>query len=119
MIRVCELAKKMSTSSLEVLKQADALDIEAYSPLSQLDTADASRLQEVFQRSATNAGANACPLPRKKLDSARHDAGAVQAELAVLRLIAPVRWRWDEARGIEAPAKLAERRQGAQQPRRR
>jgi hypothetical protein len=34
MMRVCELAKKMRTSSLEVLKQADALDIEAYSPLS-------------------------------------------------------------------------------------
>ena len=28
MMRVCELAKKMKTSSLEVLKQADALDIE-------------------------------------------------------------------------------------------
>ena len=54
-MRVCELAKKMHTSSMEVLKQADALDIEAYSPLSQLDAGDATRLQDHFgKRSAAD-----------------------------------------------------------------
>ncbi len=49
-MRVCELAKRIQTSSVEVLKQADALGIEAYSPLTQLDAQDASRLQEVFSQ---------------------------------------------------------------------
>jgi len=47
-MRVCELAKKIQTSSVEVLKQADALGIEAYSPLTQLDAQEVSRLQEHF-----------------------------------------------------------------------
>lgn len=51
-MRVCELAKKMQTSSAEVLKQADALEIEAYSPLSQLEAQDVSRLQDVFGKRA-------------------------------------------------------------------
>jgi len=50
MIRVCELAKKFRTSSVEVLKQADSLGIEVYSPLTHLDGEDASRLQEVFEK---------------------------------------------------------------------
>ena len=49
-MRVCELAKKIQTSSVEVLKQADALGIEAYSPLSQLDAQEASRLQDFFKQ---------------------------------------------------------------------
>ena len=49
-MRVCELAKKIQTSSVEVLKQADALGIEAYSPLTQLDAQDASRLQDHFKQ---------------------------------------------------------------------
>ncbi|MEI7900911.1 MAG: translation initiation factor IF-2 [bacterium] len=54
-MRVCELAKKAQTSSAEVLKQADALGIEAYSPLSKLDAQEASRLQDYFkQRPATD-----------------------------------------------------------------
>jgi translation initiation factor IF-2 len=54
-MRVCELAKKIQTSSVEVLKQADALGIEAYSPLSQLDAQEASRLQDLFaQRPAAD-----------------------------------------------------------------
>ncbi len=47
-MRVCELAKSVKASSLEVLKQADALGIEAYSPLSQLDEKDVAKLQDVF-----------------------------------------------------------------------
>jgi translation initiation factor IF-2 len=35
---------------MEVLKQADVLGIEAYSPLTQLDAQDASRLQEVLKQ---------------------------------------------------------------------
>ncbi|MDD4016969.1 MAG: translation initiation factor IF-2 [Kiritimatiellae bacterium] len=50
MMRVCELAKKVQTSSVEVLKQADALGIEAYSPLSRLDAQAVARLQEHFLR---------------------------------------------------------------------
>ena len=42
-MRVCELAKKVQTSSMEVLKQAERLDIEVYSALSQLDADDVSR----------------------------------------------------------------------------
>jgi translation initiation factor IF-2 len=49
-MRVCELAKKFQASSVEVLKQADILGIEAYSPLSQLDAQEASRLQDYFQQ---------------------------------------------------------------------
>ena len=49
-MRVCEFAKKNQTSSVEVLKQADALGIEAYSPLTQLDTQDVSRLQDYFKQ---------------------------------------------------------------------
>jgi len=55
MMRVCELAKNVQTSSVEVLKQADALGIEAYSPLSRLDAQAVARLQEHFlQRSSAD-----------------------------------------------------------------
>ncbi|HPO36954.1 MAG TPA: translation initiation factor IF-2 [Kiritimatiellia bacterium] len=89
MMRVCELAKKMRTSSLEVLKQADALDIEAYSPLSQLDAADASRLQEVFsKRSARDieaeSAARAACYQEKRTAAATRRAAQVQTERAVL-----------------------------------
>jgi len=89
MMRVCELAKKMRTSSLEVLKQADALDIEAYSPLSQLDAADASRLQEVFsKRSASDieaeSAARAACYQEKRTAAATRRAAQVQTERAVL-----------------------------------
>ncbi len=49
-MRVSELAKKIQTSSVEVLKQAGALGIEAYSPLTQLDAQDVSRLQDHFKQ---------------------------------------------------------------------
>jgi len=44
----------METSSVEVLKQADALGIEAYSPLTQLDAQDVSRLQDHFSQRSTD-----------------------------------------------------------------
>jgi len=79
----------MRTSSLEVLKQADALDIEAYSPLSQLDAADASRLQEVFsKRSARDieaeSAARAACYQEKRTAAATRRAAQVQTERAVL-----------------------------------
>ena len=49
-MRICELAKKMKTSSVEVLKQADGMGIEAYSPLTALDAQDVTRLQEYFEK---------------------------------------------------------------------
>jgi len=102
MIRVCELAKKMSTSSLEVLKQADALDIEAYSPLSQLDTADASRLQEVFAKRSANDieaenAARAARYQEKRAAAATRRAAQLQTELAVLEA--------NRARALEMDAK--------------
>ena len=102
MIRVCELAKKMRTSSLEVLKQADALDIEAYSPLSQLDTADASRLQEVFAKRSSNDieaenAARAARYQEKRAAAATRRAAQLQTELAVLEA--------NRARALEMDAK--------------
>ena len=102
MIRVCELAKKMRTSSLEVLKQADALDIEAYSPLSQLDTADASRLQEVFAKRSANDieaenAARAARYQEKRAAAATRRAAQLQTELAVLEA--------NRARALEMDAK--------------
>ena len=102
MMRVCELAKKMKTSSLEVLKQADALDIEAYSPLSQLDTADASRLQEVFaKRSVSDIEAEntarAAWQQEKRTAAATRRAAQIQTERAVLEA--------NRARAIEMDAK--------------
>ena len=54
-MRVYEFAKKAQTSSVEVLKQAQRLGIEADSPLTRLVSADEKRLRELFaQRSATD-----------------------------------------------------------------
>jgi len=92
----------MRTSSLEVLKQADALDIEAYSPLSQLDTADASRLQEVFAKRSSNDieaenAARAARYQEKRAAAATRRAAQLQTELAVLEA--------NRARALEMDAK--------------
>ncbi len=106
MMRVCELAKKMKTSSLEVLKQADALDIEAYSPLSQLEAADASRLQEVFsKRSASDIEAEsavrAACYQEKRTTAATRRAAQVHTERAVLEA--------NRARALEMDATISGR----------
>jgi translation initiation factor IF-2 len=93
----------MRTSSLEVLKQADALDIEAYSPLSQLDAADASRLQEVFsKRSASEieaeSAARAACYQEKRTAAATRRVAQVQTERAVLEA--------NRARALEMDAKI-------------
>jgi len=87
---------------LEVLKQADALDIEAYSPLSQLDTADASRLQEVFAKRSSNDieaenAARAARYQEKRAAAATRRAAQLQTELAVLEA--------NRARALEMDAK--------------
>jgi hypothetical protein len=75
-MRVCELAKKMQTSSLEVLKQADALGIEAYSPLTQLEAQDVSRLQDCFSK---RTGAD---VERESAERAARHAEKMQLELS-------------------------------------
>ena len=87
---------------MEVLKQADALDIEAYSPLSQLDTADASRLQEVFAKRSANDieaenAARAARYQEKRAAAATRRAAQLQTELAVLEA--------NRARALEMDAK--------------
>ena len=49
-MRVCELAGRAQTSSFEVIKQAEALDIEVYSPLSKLDADEIKQLQEALNK---------------------------------------------------------------------
>ncbi len=75
-MRVCELAKKIQTSSVEVLKQADALGIEAYSPLSQLDAQEASRLQDYFSQRP------AAEVERENAERAAHRAEKMASELS-------------------------------------
>ncbi len=88
-MRVFELAKIVQTSSSEVLQQADALGIEAYSPLTQLDAQDATRLQDVFkQRPAAdvereNAERAARRAEKMAFDLSRR-AAQEKADLAVL-----------------------------------
>ena len=74
---------------MEVLKQADALDIEAYSPLSQLEAQDASRLQELFnKRSAADIerenAERAARLTEKHASEVSRRAAQDKADRAVL-----------------------------------
>ena len=47
-MRVYELAKKLQTSSNDVLSQAEKLDIEVYSSLSQMDSGEVKKLEAAF-----------------------------------------------------------------------
>lgn len=68
-MRVSELAKKMETSSVEVLKQAVALGIEAYSTLSKLDAKDVVRLEDHFkQRSPDEVARENAEREARRLD---------------------------------------------------
>ena len=49
-MRVCELASRAQTSSFEVIKQAEGLDIEAYSPLTKLEDDEVKQLQEALNK---------------------------------------------------------------------
>ncbi|MDX9868315.1 MAG: translation initiation factor IF-2 [Kiritimatiellia bacterium] len=88
-MRVCELAKSVRTSSVEVLKQADALGIEVYSPLSALEDQEASRLQAYFTGLGAEvmerAGAERAERAHAKQERARSRRAAQnQADRAVL-----------------------------------
>ncbi|MFO7937263.1 MAG: translation initiation factor IF-2 [Kiritimatiellia bacterium] len=49
-MRVCELANRAQTSIFEVIRQAEELDIEAYSPLTELDDDEVKQLQSVLNK---------------------------------------------------------------------
>lgn len=53
-MRVYELAKKLQASSLEVLKQASVLGLEADSALTQLDASEAQQLKDAFSKRVTD-----------------------------------------------------------------
>ena len=88
---------------MEVLKQADALDIEAYSPLSPLDAQDASQLQEFFaKRPAAETerenAERAARLAEKLTSEASRRAAQDKADRAVLEA--------NRARALEMDAKV-------------
>jgi len=49
-MRVCELAARAQTSSIEVIRQAEELEIEAYSPLTDLEDDDVKQLQDALNK---------------------------------------------------------------------
>ncbi len=49
-MRVCELAARAQTSSFEVIREAEALDIEAYSPLTRLEDEEVRQLQDALNK---------------------------------------------------------------------
>jgi translation initiation factor IF-2 len=49
-MRVCELAARAQTSSFEVIREAEALDIEAYSPLTRLKDEEVRQLQDALNK---------------------------------------------------------------------
>ncbi|HOE60070.1 MAG TPA: translation initiation factor IF-2 [Kiritimatiellia bacterium] len=118
-MRVFELAKSMQTSSVEVLKQADALGIEAYSPLSALEDQEVSRLQAYFAGLGAEvkerASAERAERARAKQERARSRRMAQsQADRAVLEanraraLEMDVRARGEVSPEPAAPAPAAE-----------
>ena len=101
-MRVCELAKKIQTSSVEVLKQADALGIEAYSPISQLDAEDASRLQDFFkQRPASEVEQENAARAVRMAQKATFEHSRRSAESAAERAVLEA----NRARALEMDAK--------------
>ena len=101
-MRVCELAKKMQTSSMEVLKQAGALDIEAYSPLSQLDAQDASRLQELFsKRSSSDIERENAERAAKRAEKLTSEASRTAAQMKADRAVLEA----NRARALEMDAR--------------
>lgn len=55
-MRVYELAKKLQTSSMEILKQASVLGLEADSVLTQLEPSETQQLQVAFAKRGTEPG---------------------------------------------------------------
>jgi translation initiation factor IF-2 len=85
-MRVYELAKKLQTSSSEVLKQASALGLEADSVLTKLEPSDAKKLQDVFaKREKSDASsALATKLAEKREKAASVSRESLKAERDVL-----------------------------------
>jgi hypothetical protein len=85
-MRVYELAKKLQTSSSEVLKQASALGLEADSVLTKLEPSDAKKLQDVFAKreKSDESSALATKLAEKREKAASVSRESLKAERDVL-----------------------------------
>ncbi len=85
-MRVYELAKKLQTSSSEVLKQAGALGLEADSVLTKLEPSDAKKLQDVFAKreKSDEASALATKLAEKRAKAASASRESLKTEREVL-----------------------------------
>ena len=76
-MRVYELAKKLQASSVEVLKQASVLGLEADSVLAQLEPSETKQLQDAFARRGTDQGQAALAA---RLEEKRSKAASVGRE---------------------------------------
>lgn len=86
-MRVYELAKKLQTSGMEVLKQASILGLEVDSVLTRLDSSEAKQLQDAFKKSAPSAEhtqALAEKLAKKREKAAFASREALKAERDLL-----------------------------------
>lgn len=85
-MRVYELAKKLQTSSSEVLKQASALGLEADSVLTKLEPSDAKKLQDVFAKreKSDDTSALATKLAEKRAKAASASRESLKSERDVL-----------------------------------
>ncbi len=87
-MRVCELARKVQIPSIEVLKQAERLDIEVYSALSQLEADEVSRLQEALgQRSADEIAQSGAALAEGRADKRARELSMRTAQDKTLRAV--------------------------------
>ena len=83
-MRVYELAKKIKVSSAELLKAAQALEIEATTAMSTLDSDDASRLQNSLKSSADDQRAAEARTASKAEKAVQIAQMSLQKERAVL-----------------------------------
>jgi translation initiation factor IF-2 len=78
-MRVYELAKKLQTSSMEILKQASVLGLEADSVLTQLEPSETQQLKDAFAKRGTDQG-QAQVVLAARLDEKRAKALSVGRE---------------------------------------
>jgi len=85
-MRVYELAKKLQTSSTEVLKQASALGLDADSVLTKLEPSDAKKLQEVLAKrpAGDQQSVLEAKLAEKRAKAASANRDGLKAERDVL-----------------------------------
>lgn len=96
-MRVYELAKKIKVSSAELLKAAQALEIEVTTAMSTLDSDDASRLQNTLKTSAADLSAAEARAASKAKKAVQIAHASLQKERAVLEA--------NRARALEMDAK--------------